>query len=90
MHFKKRFSWRSNLSNENIISTRPGMKMGVKSAIFWSEIGAGFQELCSASSSRIPRSNAPPLPSGKTDALDMHKAEGYHQSFNFFDKSLIL
>ena len=89
MHFKKCFSWHSNLSNDNIISTRPGMKTGVKNAIFWSEIGSGFQELCGASSSRIPRSNAP-LPSGKTDALNMHKAEGYHQSFNFYDKSSIL
>ena len=34
MQFKKYFSWHSNLSNDNIISKRPGMKMGVKNAIF--------------------------------------------------------
>ena len=59
VHFKKSFSWHSNLSNDNIISKRPGMKTGVKNAIFGSEIGSGFQELSGASSSRIPWSNAP-------------------------------
>jgi len=34
MHFNKSFSWHSNLSNDNIISKRPGMKTGVKNAIF--------------------------------------------------------
>ena len=34
MQFKKYFSRHSNLSNDNIISKRPGMKTGVKNAIF--------------------------------------------------------
>ena len=32
----------SNLINADIISWRPGLKIGVKSGIFWSEIGSGF------------------------------------------------
>ena len=35
----------SNLSNDEIISQRPGLKTGVKNDNFWSEIGSGFGEL---------------------------------------------
>ena len=34
----------SNLSNDEIISQRPGLKTGVKNDIFWSEIGSGCGE----------------------------------------------
>ena len=33
-----------NLSNDDIISYRPGLKTAVKNNIFWSEIGPGFGE----------------------------------------------
>ena len=65
------------------------MKTGVKNAIFGLKKGQDFKN-CVVHPHQESRGDMPPLPSGKTDALDMHKAKGYHQSFNFFDKSLIL
>ena len=52
---KKTFCWCSNLSNDDIISWRTGLKMGVKNDIFWSEIGSGFWEPCGTPPPRIPR-----------------------------------
>ena len=49
------FCWHFNLSNDDIISLRPGLKTGVKNDIFCSEIGSGFGELGSALLPRIPR-----------------------------------
>ena len=39
---RNRFRWCSNLSNDDIISWRPGLKTGVKNDSFWSQIGSGF------------------------------------------------
>ena len=44
MGFTNLFGWCSNLSNDDIIIKRPGLKTGVKNVIFWSEIGSGFGE----------------------------------------------
>ena len=56
--FKKSFIWRSNLSNDDIISYRPGLKTlpSVENEIFWSEIGSGFGEPGGILPPRIPRS----------------------------------
>ena len=39
-----------------------GLKMGVKNASFWSEMGSGFGEPASTPPWRIPRSTPPPAP----------------------------
>ena len=43
------------LSNDDIISSKPGLKTGVKNDIFWSEIGSGFREPGGIPQPRIPR-----------------------------------
>ena len=53
------FGWCSNLSNDDIISKRPGLKTGVKNDIFWSEIGSGFGELDGTPHEEFP--GEPPL-----------------------------
>jgi len=64
MNFKKIFIV-AVLSNDDIISSRPclktgpGLKTGVKSDIFWSEIGSVFGEPGSIPQPRIPRSIPP-------------------------------
>ena len=70
MVLKKSFCWRSNLSNDDIISTysksyngygfwMPGLKTGVENDIFWSEI----------SPPRIPRSTPRVKRVGKKSAF---------------------
>ena len=44
------------LSNDDIISSKQGLKTGVKNDIFWSEIGSGFREPGGIPQPRIPRS----------------------------------
>ena len=51
------FRWCSNQSNDDIISQRPGLKMGVNNDIFWSEIVSGFGEPGGTPPTGIPRSN---------------------------------
>ena len=50
------FCWRSNLSNDDIISQGPGLKTGEKNDIFSrSGIGSGFGEPGGTPPPRIPR-----------------------------------
>ena len=42
--FKKSFYWRSNLSNLDTITQRPGRKWVWKMTVFGLEIGSGFEE----------------------------------------------
>ena len=54
--FEEFFCFRSNLSNDNIISAnRPGLKTDVENYIFWSERGSGFRELGGTPPLRIPK-----------------------------------
>ena len=55
------FRRRSNLSNDGIISQRPGLKTEVKNNIFWPEMGLGFLGTSRHTPSRIPRSTPPDL-----------------------------
>ena len=59
---KNLFCWRSNLSNDDMISARPGQKMVVKNDIFWCEIGSGYGEPGGTALPRIPRSTPTPRP----------------------------
>ena len=62
MDFKKSFfCYFSNLSNDDKISWRPGLKTGMKSANFWSELGSGFGELGSTPPPGLPRNTPPGL-----------------------------
>ena len=54
MDFKKSFMLFSNLSNDDMISLRPGLKTGAKNDIFSSEIGSGFGEQGGMPPRRIP------------------------------------
>ena len=56
MDFKKCLLFSAVLSNDDIISLKPGLKTGVKNDIFWSEIGSGFGEPAGTPPPRIPRS----------------------------------
>ena len=49
MDFKKSFF------DDDKISWRPGLKTGMKSANFWSELGSGFGELGSTPPPGLPR-----------------------------------
>ena len=51
----------SNVSNDDKISWRPGLKTGMKSANFWSELGSGFGELGSTPPPGLPRNTPPGL-----------------------------
>ena len=53
------FCWRSNLSNEDIIPQRPGLKTDVKNFIFWSEIGSGFVEPAAHPHHEFPEGSTP-------------------------------
>ena len=55
------FCYFSNLSNDDKISWRPGLKTGMKSANFWSELGSGIGELGSTPPPGIPRNTPPGL-----------------------------
>ena len=57
MNFKKSFMLRSNLSNDDMISWRPGLKTGAKNDIFSPDIGSGFVEPGGIRPRKIPRSN---------------------------------
>ena len=59
---RKLFCSCSNLSNDEIISLRLGLKTGVKSNNFWSETGSGFGEPIGPPPRRIPRSTSLPPP----------------------------
>ena len=39
---------------------KPGLKTGVGNGIFWSEIGAGFEDAGGTPPPKIPRSTPPP------------------------------
>ena len=67
----------SNLSNDDIISERPGLiigmdfrgapglKTGMKNDIFWSKIGSAFEEPDGTPRPRIPKIPPPPPPQGQ-------------------------
>ena len=58
--FDEFFCFRSNLSNNDIISAQgPGLKTGVENDIFWSEKLSGFEEAGGKHLPRIPRSTHP-------------------------------
>ena len=54
--FRNLFCCCSNLSCDEIISRRPGLRTGVKNDIFWSEIRSGFGVPGGTPPPRIPRS----------------------------------
>ena len=60
MDFKESFCWHFSVSNDDIISQRPGLKTepGLKAVvdIFWFEIGLGFEEPDGAPKPRTPSS----------------------------------
>jgi len=78
MYFKKSLLFSAVLSNDEIISSRPGLKTGVKNDIFWSEIGSGFGEPGGTPPPRIPRST-PGYHAGNTSSL----CYTYEHSDNF-------
>ena len=43
MDFKKSLLFSAVLSNDDIISSKPGLKTGVKNDIFWSDIGSDLE-----------------------------------------------
>ena len=51
-----------DVSNDDMISARPGQKMVVKNDIYWCEIGSGFGEPGGTALPRIPRSTPLPWP----------------------------
>ena len=56
VEFKKVFSWRCKLSNNDIISSRSGLKTGVENEMFWSEMGSGFKAEDGTPPPRLSRS----------------------------------
>ena len=65
------FCWRSNLSNDDIIPQRPGLKTGVKTFILWSETGSGFREPAAHSHHEFP-GRSTPLPWVSTPTPTTH------------------
>ena len=57
MDFKKSFCFRSNLSNDDMIS---GLKSENGKLQFWSEIGSGFEESGGTPHKEFPRLPPPP------------------------------
>ena len=71
MGFKKSFCWHSNLGNDDTISWRPGLNMGMdfralvwkrmwKNGIFWFVLRLGFGVSSSIPPLKIPRSAPTP------------------------------
>ena len=65
------FCWRSNLSNDDIIPWRQGLKTGVKNFIFWSEIGSEFREPAAHPHHEFPLRSTP-RPRVSTSAPTTH------------------
>ena len=53
---------------------RPGLKTGVESDIFWSEIGSGFGKPGGTPQPRIPR-NTPPGGGGGAEPYFIHRSQ---------------
>lgn len=56
MEFTKVFCWRCKLSNNNIISSRSGLKTGEENDMFWSEMESGFKAQGGTPPPRLSRS----------------------------------